>query len=131
MVGSEINGSTNVTRQFRLAVAIVLVAALGYPLVVLASGSPRFPTRDECVRPAVEGEPVDLVFGRFDDPVSAADFVTRVVAVGFIGTESAADGCGRWKVVLENVPSIELAAQIQEEAATVDLHPQLELASSS
>ena len=93
------------TQQFRLAVVIVLVAALGYPLVVLASGSPRFPTRDECIVPAVEGQPVDLVFGRFDDPGSASDLAGRVVAVGFTGTESAPDGCGRWKVVLENVPS--------------------------
>ena len=119
------------TRQFRLAVTIVLLAVLGYPLIVLASGSPRFPTRDECVVPAVEGQPVDLVFGRADDPVSAADLAARVIAVGFIGTESVSDGCGRWKVVLEDVPSIEVAKQIQEEAAGVDLDPQLELASSS
>jgi hypothetical protein len=117
--------------QFRLAVAIVLVAALGYPLVVLASGSPRFPTRDECVVPAVEGQPVDLVFARFDDPMSASELAARAVAVGFTGTDWGPDGCGRWKAVLENVPSIDVAKQIQEEALTVDLHPQLELASSS
>jgi hypothetical protein len=120
-----------VTQQFRLAVVIVLVAALGYPLVVVASGSPRFPTRDECIVPALEGQPVDLVFGRFDDPGNASDLAARVVAVGFTGTESTPDGCGRWKVVLENVPTIEVAKQIQEEAASVDLAPEPELASSS
>ena len=109
--------------------AIVLVPLLGYPLVTLAGGSPRFPSRDECVRSPVEGQPVDVVFGRFDDPEVAAETSDRVVAVGFIGTEALPDGCGRWKVVLEGVPSLETAREIQAEAATVDLRPTLELGS--
>ena len=33
------------------------------------SGAPRFPTRDECVRACrSKAQPVDVVFGRFDDP---------------------------------------------------------------
>ena len=109
------------------AVAIVLVPLLGYPLVTLAGGSPRFPSRQECVRPAVEGQRVDVVFGRFDDPESAVDLRDHVLAVGFSGTEALADGCGRWRVVLESVPSIEIAHEVQKEAETVDLTPTLEL----
>jgi hypothetical protein len=110
-------------------VAIVLVSLLGYPLATLAGGSPRFPSRQECVRSAVEGQPVDAVFGRFDDPTSAVEARDRVVGVGFIGTEALPDGCGRWKVVLEGVPSLETAREVQNEAATVDLRPTLELGS--
>jgi hypothetical protein len=110
-------------------VAIVVVPLLGYPLVTLAGGSPRFPSREECVRPPVEGKPVDVIFGRFDDPELAAETRDRVVAVGFTGTEARPDGCGRWKVVLEDVPSLETSREIQAEAATVDLRPTLELGS--
>jgi len=114
-----------------LVAGIVLVPLLGYPLVTLAGGSPRFPSHEECVRPLLEGEPVDLVFGRFDDPYSAVGLRDRVLAVGFIGTEALPDGCGRWRVVLESVPSIEVAREIQEEAATVDLRPTVEAAAGN
>ncbi len=114
-----------------VAAAIVLVPLLGYPLVTLAGGSPRFPSPEECVRLPLEGKPVDLVFGRFDDPDSAVELRDRALSVGFIGTEALADGCGRWKVVLENVPTVAVAREIQEEAATVDLRPTLELAAGN
>ena len=117
------------TRQAWLAVAIVTVPLLAYVATALADGAPRFPTRAECIRAAVEGEPVDLVYGRFDTIPAAEELRDRVIAVGFTGTELLADGCGRWKVVLESVPSIDVAAEIQEEAASVDLEPTLELGS--
>jgi hypothetical protein len=119
------------TRRVWGAAAIVGVSLVAYPLVTLAGGSPRFPTRDECVRPAVEGQPVDVVFGRVDSPVEANELRDRVIAVGFVGTESLGDGCGRWKVVLEGVPSIDIARQVQEEAASVELEPTLELGSGT
>ena len=113
-------------RRVGLAAAIVVVPLLAYPAVTMAGGLPQFPTRDECVRPAVEGEPVDVVYGRFDSPVDAAELLERVLTVGFIGAETLVDACGRWKVVLEGVPSLEIARGVQEEAATVDLEPTLE-----
>jgi hypothetical protein len=81
------------------------------------------------VRPAVEGQRVDVVFSRFGDPDSADELRDHVLAVGFRGTEAIPDGCGRWKVVLESVPSLEIAGEIQTEAGMVDLHPTLELSS--
>ena len=86
------------------------------------------PTRTECVHPAVEGQPVDLVYGRFDSPATANDLRGRVVSVGFTGTEVLGDGCGRWKVVLENVPSIVVASQVRAEAVKAGFAPTLELA---
>ena len=118
-------------RHLALATAIVVVPLLGYPLVALAGGAPRFPSRDECVHPTAEGQPVDVVYGRFDDPAEATDFRDRVLAVGFAGTEALPDGCGRWEVVLEGVPTLEVARGVQAEARSVDLSPTLELGSAS
>lgn len=119
------------TRPIWLSVAVVAVVLGGYALISVASGLPRFPTRDECVVAPVAGQPVDLVWRRFDDPVTASAFADKVVSAGFLGTEMLSDGCGRWKVVLEDVPSIEIGREIQQTAATVDLAPTLELASPS
>lgn len=114
-------------RRRRLAVAIVIVPLVAYAAATLAGGAPRFPSQDECVRAPVDGQPVDVVYGRLDDPSSAAELRDRVVAVGFIGVEAQPDGCGRWEVVLEGVPSLEIAREVQREAQTVDLAPTLEL----
>jgi hypothetical protein len=114
-------------RRVGLATAIVLVPLLVYPAVTLASGAPRFPTRDECAQPAVEGRPVEIVYGRFDSPLEAAELLDRVLTVGFIGTEMQTDACGHWKVVYEDAPSLEVARGVQEEARSVDLAPTLEL----
>ena len=54
-------------------VAIVVVPLVGYPLVVArrrAAPLSRPATSASC---PVEGQPVDLVFGRFDDPCAAAE----------------------------------------------------------
>lgn len=114
------------TGRVGVAAAIVAVPLLGYPLVTVAGGSPPFP-RDECARPAVDGQPVEVVYGRFDHPDAAAGFRDRVLELGFQGTEVMFDGCGQWKVVLEGVPSVEIAHELQAEAATVDLHLTVEL----
>jgi hypothetical protein len=118
-------------RRLWLAVAIVVVPLVGYVAVTLADGAPRFPGRYECVRSAVDGQPVDVVFGRSDDPVSADELRDQVVSVGFVGVESEPDGCGRWKVLLADVPSLETARAVQEEAERVDLAPTLELGSET
>ena len=113
-------------RRVGLATAIILVPLLAYPAATLATGAPRFPSRHECVRPAVAGEPVDVVYGYFDSPLEAADLLERVLTVGLTGTETIFDACGRWKVVLEGVPSLEIARGVQEGAASVDLESTLE-----
>jgi hypothetical protein len=108
---------------------VVAVPLVAYPLLAFADGSPRFPSPVECVHPAVEGEPADVVFGRYDDPVTADSVREKVVSVGFVGTESLGDGCGRWKVVLEDVPTVDIAREVQAEAATVELATTLERSS--
>lgn len=114
------------SRRLWTAVVIVLVPLLVYPLVTLAGGGPRWPSRAECVHAAVDGQPVAVVFGRVDDPVAADQLRDKVVSVGFKEIEALPDGCGRWKVVLENVPDLGVARGVQDEARGVGLNPTLE-----
>lgn len=109
------------------AAAVVLVPLLAYPALTVAGGAPRFPSRAECVRAAMDGKPVEVVFARSESLAEATDVGDRVIAVGFVGTEVVPDGCGLWKVALDGVPSLEVGREVQEEAESVDFHPTLEL----
>jgi hypothetical protein len=117
-----------VSTRLGLAAAIAVIPLLVYPLMTLAGGAPRFPSRDDCVHAPLEGQPADIVYGRFDDPVAAADLLERVLAVGFAGTVLQFDACGKWQVLLEDVPSVEIAREVQAEARAVGLEPTLERA---
>jgi len=109
------------------ATAVASVPLLVYPLAVLVQGLPRFPGEGDCGPPPEEGRPVNVVFDRFDSPVEAEKERERVLAFGFVGTNVEPDDCGRWLVVLGNVPSVEVAREVAEEARSVDLDPALEL----
>jgi hypothetical protein len=106
---------------------VVAVAALGYPLAVLAlAGGPDFPSRDDCVlAPTGEGE-FQVVFGYRDSEREALELRDRALAVGFEGAEVARNGCGRVKVFVDDVPSREVGEEVIREARTVDLNPTLE-----
>jgi len=115
------------TRGRLLPWAIVLVAALGYPLLVLAGGAPRFPSAAECVHPARADGDLEVVFGRTDSPTAAATLLDRVLAVGFKGSEVEPDGCGRWKVAVHGIPTLKVGGEVMAEARSVGLHPTLEV----
>lgn len=106
---------------------IVAVAALAYPLAVLAfSGPPDFPSRTECVRPvAGEGE-LEVVFGYRESELEALKLRDEVLAVGFLGTEIERNGCGRVKVFVDDVPSRDVGEEVIRQARTVGLEPTLE-----
>ena len=113
------------TRLVWLAVAAF---ALGYPLATLATGGASFPTRDDCVHPAtVDGE-VDAVFGYFDDVRLAADRRERALALGFTGTEMRWNACGRMRVYLGGIPTLEVGMEFAKEARNVGLEVSLEQA---
>ncbi|MDQ3671154.1 MAG: hypothetical protein M3364_01770 [Actinomycetota bacterium] len=106
---------------------VVAVAALGYPLTVLAvSGAPDFPSRDDCVvAPTGEGE-YRVVFGYRDSELEALELRDSALAVGFEGTEIMRDGCGRVRVAVDDIPSREVGEEVIRQARTVDLDPTLE-----
>jgi len=106
---------------------IVVVAALGYPLAVLAfAGAPDFPSRTDCVlSPTGEGE-YQVVFGYRESERDAVDLRDRALAVGFQGAEISRNSCGRVKVFVDDVPSREVGEEVIREARTVGLQPTLE-----
>ena len=106
---------------------VMAVAVLAYPLLVLVfSGSPAFPSRTDCVlAPTGEGE-YRVVFGYRDSELEAVELRDQALAVGFQGTEIARDGCGRVRVSVDDIPSIEVGEEVIREARTVDLDPTLE-----
>jgi hypothetical protein len=120
-----------VTRRQVIATCAVIVGVplLGYPLALVANGgAPRFPSRFAACEPApVEGQKVDVVFGRFATLRESLALRDKALSVGFSGTESVPDGCGRIDVRIHGIESIKVGKEIQAEAATVGLKPWLEL----
>lgn len=119
-------------RRLWTALAIVSVPLVLFPLVSAAGGLPRFPTREECVRPAPRGstQPLEIVYVRSDSPEDAEQMLAEVVHFGFVGTEVVPDGCGRWKVRYDGVPSYEVALEVMNEARSVGLDPRIEIRES-
>ena len=111
-----------------VAAAIVAVPLVGYPLVVGADGA-RFPSREDCVRLASEGETaeLDLVFGRRDTEAEAGELLERVRGVGYVDAEVRADGCGRWKVLYDGITSYPQGAGSSAEARGAGLEAWLEV----
>ena len=111
------------------AAAIVAVPLLAYPLVVAADGA-RFPSRDDCIRIADEGETaeLDLVFGRRDTTVQADELLERVRGVGYVDAEIRGDGCGRWKVLYDGIESYAQGASSAAQARGAGLEAWLEVA---
>lgn len=108
--------------------AAILVAAFVYPLAVIAGGLPRFPSPAECVHPAVAGEQLEAVFGRFDRRDAASAMLKRVLAAGFSGSQVEPDGCGRLKVDVKGVPNVAVGESLAREAQKAGLRATLETA---
>jgi hypothetical protein len=107
---------------------VLLVAALAYPLAVLAGGEPRFPSRAECAHPAKTGGDIEAVFGRFSTNAAAESLLRRVLQSGFESVRIESDGCGRLKVTLHGIPTLEVGRDFVAEAERVGFHPALEQA---
>lgn len=115
------------TRRVVLAIAIVAVPLVGYPLVTIAGGGPRFPTRDECARVARnDADDLEVVYGRLDDPVAAEELLARLTAVGFVGTELKPDACGHWKVSYDSIATLAEGHALAGEARKVGFDAQVE-----
>jgi hypothetical protein len=126
----ERDGRTIAVRNgwFVACAIVIAVPLVGYPAVLLARGAVVFPTSAAACTPApVADEKVDVVFGRFDSMQAALALRDRALGAGFQGTEAVTDRCGRTVVRLHGIESIDVGHEIQQEAATVDLHPSLEL----
>lgn len=116
------------TARAAVAVAIVLVPLLGYPLVTLAGGSPRFPSREECARLATaDDSSFDVVYGRVESRDAAQALLDQVLAIGFTGAELELDGCGRWKVFYDSIDSLDQGKALVEQARDAGFDPRVEV----
>ena len=111
-----------------VAAAIVVVPLLAYPLAVAADGA-RFPSRDDCVMLAAEGETaeLDLVFGRRGTRAEADELLERVRRVGYVDAEVRGDGCMRWTVLYDGITSYAQGASSVAEARGAGLEAWLEV----
>ena len=113
----------------RLAPWLVIAGlVLVYPVVILASGNPTFPTRDECVLPATVDGDIDAVFGYYDDEPAAAAVRDRALRVGFVGTDLEWNGCGRVRVAVGGIPTLDVGREFVEQARGVGFEVTLEQA---
>lgn len=110
--------------------AIVLSVAFAYPLAVLAGGGPSFPSRDDCVHPAVDGAPIDAVLAYVDTEHEAKAVRERALGVGFQGAEVERNACGRVKVLVPGIPTLQVGREFAQEAEGVGFDVTLERAES-
>jgi hypothetical protein len=108
--------------------ALVLAAAIGYPVGVISAGTPHFSERSDCVDLAKKDGEIDAVFGRFDRRADAEARLRVVLGRGFKGSEIEGDGCGRLKVVVHGIPSLAVGRELAAEAQSVGLQVTLEYA---
>lgn len=111
-----------------VAVVIVLVAVLTYPIVVLASGAPSFPSVHDCNRPATHDGEIQLVFGRFTRAAAANALAARAKSVGFVEAEATIDECGRDVVAAQGYTDLAGARSAVQEARSAGLTATAELA---
>ena len=78
------------------------------------------------MKPPTAGSKVRVVFGYAETYPDADVLRDRVVDLGFEGTEVTQDGCGRLRVSLNGVPSLQVAGKVATEARQADLEPTLE-----
>jgi hypothetical protein len=104
----------------------VVVAGLGYPIVVLAGGGAHFPSRGECVRIAHDDGDLKVVFGRTESASYASSLLDRVLKSGFKGSQIEPDGCGLLEVSVHGIPSLEVGGEVVAEAKTVGLGASVE-----
>jgi hypothetical protein len=80
------------------------------------------------VHPATRDGDVDAVFGYFDSQREAERLRERALEVGFQGTEIELNACGRVRVALGGIPTLEVGRDLAEEARPVGFQVTLEQA---
>ncbi len=110
-----------------LPVAIIVAAAVGYPVATLAGGLPHFPSRSDCIRVAHADGDLEVVFGYFESEAAAKPLLDKVLAVGFKGSQIERNGCGQVKVAVHGITTLKVGAEVAVEARSVGLRPTLEV----
>jgi hypothetical protein len=107
---------------------VLLVVALAYPVVVLARGGARFPSRADCVHVARADGALKVVFGRTETATDAAALLDHVLKSGFKGSQITPDGCGLFEVSVSGISTLQVGDQVVAEAKSVGLTATVETA---
>jgi hypothetical protein len=118
---------------------LLLAAALAYPMSMLfgysgfrlPGGAPSFPTADECARSPIPGQTARVVFGYASSYTNAESLRLRARKDGFAATKIDQDGCGRLRVFVGKVSSIQEGQKLVSKARAVGLSAKLEDAQRS
>lgn len=105
-----------------LALAIIALAAAGYPIAALSHGLPRFHSTNDCVLPAKDGENAYMAFGRFNSYPPANARLAKIKQYGFVTAAIVPDQCGQL-VVSILYPNAASAEGALSEAHSVHLYP--------
>ena len=79
-------------------------------------------------RAATRDGDIEAVSGYFDTEREAARMRERALAAGFQGTQSAWNGCGRVRVAVGGIPTLDVGRALAEEAKSAGFEVTLELA---
>jgi hypothetical protein len=110
----------------RLAVGLVVLVAVAYPVAALAGGLPRFASRSDCSPPATHDGSITLVLGTFRSGQPATAMLEQVKKLGYIQARVLADACGNVKVAVTGYPTLAGAENAVAEAHRAGLRPALE-----
>jgi hypothetical protein len=118
---------------------IVVAAALVYPVSMLTGlsgptlpgGMPHFPSNSDCTSSPVPGQAMRVVVGYADSYPAANRIRARAKAGGLGGVRVAQDGCGRLRVFVGGVGTLEAARHLSNVARRAALRPSLESDASS
>lgn len=110
------------------ALVVVAVAVAFVLVVLLVDGAPRFPSREDCALPATGDGEIEAVFGYRESELEARELRDRALAVGFTGTDVERDACGRARVYVGGITTLEVGRDFVEQAQTVGFDVTLEQA---
>ena len=119
----------DVLHNRRLPALIVAVAALAYPVAVVAHGGPHFPSVRDCSVPATHDGNIDLVLGTFDSMAPADARLEQVRKRGYTHAIVVVDGCGQVKVAQVGYPTLAGARDAVAEARRAGVAAVAEFAS--
>jgi hypothetical protein len=119
--------------------SIVVAAALVYPVSMVAGisgatlpgGMPHFPNNADCTPSPTAGRAMRVVVGYADSYPRANRIRARAKAGGLGGVRVTQDGCGRLRVFVGDVTTMEAARHLSKLAREAALRPSLESNASS
>jgi hypothetical protein len=130
----EVGARGPISRRAALPYAIVVAAALAYPMSMLVGfsglrlpgGAPAFPTAEECIVAPIDDSPVRVILSYVETYAEATVTRQQARARGLGSTDIAQDGCGRLRVFVDDVASEAMGRRVASRARVAGFRPTVE-----